>query len=79
MDDVLVRGTRSLTDIYQRCSVTVLEPVGYEKAKSDQRWMNAMKEELAMIEKNQTWELVERLEDKKVIGVKWVFQDQTQS
>lgn len=51
VDDVLVRGTRSLTDIYQRCSVAVLEPAGYEEAKSDQRWMNAMKEELAMIEK----------------------------
>lgn len=73
VDDVPVRGTRSLTDIYQRCSVAVLEPVGYEEAKSDQRWMNAMKEELAMIEKNQTWELVERPQDRKVIGVKWVF------
>lgn len=73
VDDVPVRGTRSLTDIYQRCSVAVLEPAGYEEAKSDQRWMNAMKEELAMIEKNQTWELVERPEDRKVIGVKWVF------
>lgn len=35
--------------------------------------MNAMKEELAMIEKNQTWKLVERRKNKKVIRVKWVF------
>nr|CAD1838543.1 unnamed protein product [Ananas comosus var. bracteatus] len=53
--------------------VVVLEPAGYEEAKSDQRLMNEMKEELAMIEKNQTWELVERPKDRKVIGVKWVF------
>jgi len=28
---------------------------------------------LEMIEKNNTWELVERLVDKPIIGVKWVF------
>ena len=32
-----------------------------------------MKEELEMIEKNNTWELVERPTDKPVIGVKWVY------
>ena len=32
-----------------------------------------MKEELDMIEKNNTWELVERQSNKKVIGVKWVY------
>lgn len=32
-----------------------------------------MKEELDRIEKNQTWELVNRPEDKNVIGTRWVF------
>lgn len=32
-----------------------------------------MQEELSMIQKNQTWELVERPEHRKVIGVKWMF------
>jgi len=32
--------------------------------------MDAMKEELFMIEKNQTWKLVDQLQDKKVIEVK---------
>jgi hypothetical protein len=32
-----------------------------------------MKGELEMIEKNNTWELVERPIDKPVIGVKWVY------
>jgi len=32
-----------------------------------------MKEELEVIEKNNTWELVERAIDKPVIGVKWVY------
>lgn len=32
-----------------------------------------MKEELAAIQKNATWELVDLPKDKKVIGVKWIF------
>ena len=32
-----------------------------------------MKEELEMIEKNNTWELMERPTNKPVIGVKWVY------
>nr|KYP52897.1 Retrovirus-related Pol polyprotein from transposon TNT 1-94 [Cajanus cajan] len=32
-----------------------------------------MKEELSMIEKNQTWILVEKPQGRKVIGVKWVY------
>ncbi|KAH9715909.1 hypothetical protein KPL71_021251 [Citrus sinensis] len=32
-----------------------------------------MKDELKMIEKNQTWELVNRLKHKKAIRVKWVY------
>jgi hypothetical protein len=32
-----------------------------------------MKEELRMIEKNQTWELVDMSKHKKPIGVKWVY------
>jgi hypothetical protein len=36
-------------------------------------WMAAMKEELMMIEKNGTWQLVDRPINRKVIGVKWIF------
>ena len=55
MDDTPVIGTKSLVDIYQRCNVALLEPVDFEATKDDQRWMSAMKEELGVIEKNQTW------------------------
>ena len=34
-----------------------------------------MNEELYQIEKNNTWELVPRPEDKNVIGSKWVFKN----
>ena len=73
VDDTPVRGTRSLVDIYQRCNVAVLEPADFKAAENYQRWMSAMKEELAVIEKNQTWELVEKPKDRKIIGLKWVF------
>lgn len=32
-----------------------------------------MKEAVSMIEKNETWELVERLTNNKVISVKWFY------
>lgn len=50
-----------------------MEPNQFKDAAKDQRWMVAMKEEIRMIEKNQTWVLVDRLEDRKIIDVKWVF------
>ena len=73
IDDEPIRGTRSLSDIYQRCNVAIIEPVRYEEAATDQRWMAVMKDELEMIEKNQTWILVDRPTHKKAIGVKWVY------
>ena len=51
----------------------LLEPVEFEEAEKDDKWIEAMKEELRMIEKNDTWELVDRPQHRKVIGVKWVY------
>jgi hypothetical protein len=73
VDDTPVRGTRLLADIYQSFNVAVLEPAEYEEAKNDPRWVTTMKEELSMIEKNQTWELVDMPTHKQPIGVKWVY------
>jgi hypothetical protein len=73
IDDEPIRGTRSLSDIYQRCNVAIMEPAGYAEAANDKKWINAMEEELKMIEKNQTWKLVDRPDHKKAIGVKWVY------
>lgn len=53
IDDEHVRGTRSLSDVYQRCNVAIIEPAGYEEVAADKKWMDATKEELKMIEKNQ--------------------------
>ena len=50
-----------------------MEPEKFEEAAKDEAWMKAMKDELSMIEKNATWDLVNRPSDKPIIGVKWVF------
>ena len=36
-------------------------------------WQVAMTEEMSTIERNETWELVDLLKDKNVIGLKWVY------
>ena len=43
-----------------------LEDVDYSKD---------MKEEIEQIKKNKAWTLVPRLEDKNVIGTKWIFRN----
>lgn len=57
------------------CLVTEFEPKNVSDALSDTFWLNAMKDEIGQIEKNETWELVPRPEGKNVIGGKWIFQN----
>ncbi|KAM1746060.1 hypothetical protein ACFX11_012725 [Malus domestica] len=64
---------RRLDDVLAKCNLCIMEPERYEDASKDESWMNAMKDELSMIEKNATWELVDRPSNKPIIGVKWVF------
>ncbi|XP_051133023.1 uncharacterized protein LOC127252761, partial [Andrographis paniculata] len=39
----------------------------------EEAWRKAMNEEIQVIEKNHTWELVDRPSRKDVIGVKWIY------
>lgn len=48
-------------------------PHDYSEASKHKEWQDAMENEMKMIEKNETWELVDRPRDRKVIGVKWVY------
>nr|KYP31214.1 Retrovirus-related Pol polyprotein from transposon TNT 1-94 [Cajanus cajan] len=73
IDDFPVRGTRLLSEIYEKSNVAVLEPSDFKEVEMDDKWIEAMKEELKMIEKNDTWELVDRPQHKQPIGVKWVY------
>jgi vacuolar-type H+-ATPase catalytic subunit A/Vma1 len=53
----------------------MIEPKKNYEANNHDDWIRAMNEELDQIEKNNTWELVPRPEDKNVIGSKWVFKN----
>lgn len=51
----------------------MLEPSTYEEAVQFEGWLETMEEELKMINKNDTWVLTDRPENRKIIGLKWVF------
>ena len=52
--------------------LSTTEPRTFAEASTDEQWVKAMEEELDQTEKNETWELVPRLNNKNVIGTKWV-------
>ena len=45
----------------------------FEEAIKDERWIQAMDEEINSIERNDTWDLADLPKDKDCIGVKWVY------
>ncbi|XP_040938088.1 uncharacterized mitochondrial protein AtMg00820-like [Gossypium hirsutum] len=73
VDDEPVNGTKTLADVYERAHVSQEEPGCFEDAEAHEGWRQVMFDEIAMIEQNQTWELVPRPDKRKVIGVKWVY------
>ncbi len=48
-----------------------VKPTCFEQAVGNPKWDNAMDEK--KLDANATWELVVLLEDKKIIGCKWVY------
>ena len=53
--------------------ITSPDPDCFEEAEQQEVWRSVMEKEIASIEENNTWELVDMSEGVKVIGVKWVF------
>lgn len=53
-DDFLSRRTR-LSEIYETCNYSIVEPASFMEATKHEKWVKAMEEEMHMIEKNQTW------------------------
>ena len=51
IDDEPIKETRSLSNIYKRCNIAIIERTRYEEVGADKKWMDAMKEELKIIEK----------------------------
>lgn len=57
----------------------VKEPTQFRSAQKDPRWVAAMHEEIAALYQNQTWTIVPRPSDKKVIGCKWLYKRKSKS
>ncbi|GJV89252.1 ribonuclease H-like domain, reverse transcriptase, RNA-dependent DNA polymerase [Tanacetum coccineum] len=75
-DHTPIRGYRTLTDIYENTEELLLaedEPKNYKEASNDQKWIEAMKDELDSINRNNTWRLTSLPPGHKAIGLKWVF------
>eukprot|EP00253_Pinus_taeda_P010971 PITA_10971 len=49
------------------------DPIHFEDAVKEEKWVAEMEEEIEAIERNETWELVSLPKGKHVIGVKWVY------
>ncbi|XP_075473413.1 putative mitochondrial protein AtMg00820 [Primulina tabacum] len=73
--DSPIRKVRSLHEIYDSCILALFsnEPQFYDEAKNNDVLIQAMKEEIAVIEKNRTWDLVDLPKGKDVIGLKWIY------
>jgi hypothetical protein len=80
------KKTRSLREIYDETQeaenadfccdfafLTQADPIYFEEAIKEDKWIAAMDEEIQSIEKNETWDLVEVPKGKDVTGVKWVY------
>ena len=50
-----------------------IEPRNYQEAISQQCWHDAMRDEIAALKLNNTWEIVDTLANVKPIGCKWVY------
>ncbi|KAI3474406.1 hypothetical protein Pfo_029267 [Paulownia fortunei] len=49
------------------------DPIAFEEAVKQTKWRNAMNDEIAAIERNNTWELTDLPKGQKTIDVKWVY------
>jgi hypothetical protein len=83
-DSLGPQGRKLLADIYAEteeveeeysglCLLGLEEPSSHIEAMKETSWKGAMKEELAAIEENKTWELCDLPKGKKPIGLKWVY------
>ena len=52
---------------------TVSIPNSVQEALADPRWKAAMNEKMKSLQKNETWELVDRPPGKKPVGCRWVY------
>ncbi|MCH85090.1 copia-type polyprotein, partial [Trifolium medium] len=76
LNDCIITRDNEITeegDLVHLAFNVEVEPVNFEEAVKDKKWLSAMNEEIESIERNSTWELAELQQGKKAIGVKWVY------
>ncbi|XP_021991777.1 uncharacterized mitochondrial protein AtMg00820-like [Helianthus annuus] len=55
------------------------DPKTYKTASKDEKWVQAMKQELDALHRNETWILVPRPATSNVVGSKWLFRTKFRS
>jgi hypothetical protein len=51
----------------------VTKPSSFQEAVQDPTWVDVMVEEYDSIVKNSAWEIVPRLVDKSMVGLRWIY------
>jgi hypothetical protein len=69
----LYDATQVMEDTTLFCFFANTDPLSFNEAVTEEKWIEAMDEEIHTIEKNDTWKLTYLPENKKAIGVKWVY------
>ena len=64
--------TPSYQSFIKRFSV-IVEPTSFKEASKHQQWVDAMQSEVAALEQNNTWVIVDLPSGKHPIGSKWVY------
>ncbi|KAL0322173.1 UNVERIFIED_CONTAM: Retrovirus-related Pol polyprotein from transposon TNT 1-94 [Sesamum calycinum] len=70
---LLMKLKLELQWIYQGDLRNKKEPQSYLQARGKKEWEKAMTDELAALEKNETWSVGDLPKGKKAIGCKWVY------
>ncbi|KAM0066395.1 putative RNA-directed DNA polymerase [Helianthus debilis subsp. tardiflorus] len=68
-----IRESGQQNDWSFACYVPQEEPKSWKEAMKDSSWVEAMQEELVQFQKLGVWKLVEKPENYKKIGTRWVF------
>jgi hypothetical protein len=71
--DELYDATQVMEDTTLFCFFADSDPLSFNEAITEEKWIEAMDEEIHVIENNDTWKLTYLPENKKAIGVKWVY------
>ncbi|KAL0323576.1 UNVERIFIED_CONTAM: Retrovirus-related Pol polyprotein from transposon RE2 [Sesamum angustifolium] len=77
-EEIPPRRTKLLSDIYETCNFIMLEPENFETAVKHKVWVQAMEEEIKMIEKNNTWELARQAKRQRRNWSKMDLQDEAE-